>query len=216
MVPSARPARVSTTSGAPALASISKQIDGGLVGANFDGLLQQNRPGVEAFFKQHGGVAGEGVAHGDGPLDGRRAAILGQQRPVQIDAAKPRQSEHPRRNDAAVGDDDDRVGRDGFKLRAKLGVVADLFGLRDGMPAASAACFTGGAVSCWLAAHGAVGLRDHQRDLVAGREQCFERGHGELGVPQKTSFRQFASFVIGFTMCLRSASCESCADSGRA
>ena len=51
---------------------------------------------------------------------------------MQVDAAQPGQRQHPGRNEAPVGDDDDGVGRDGLKLRAKLCVVANLFRLRDG------------------------------------------------------------------------------------
>jgi len=40
-------------------------------------LLKQNGAGVEAFFKKHGGVAGDRIAYGHSPLDGRCAAYLG-------------------------------------------------------------------------------------------------------------------------------------------
>ncbi len=62
---------------------------------------------------------------------GRCAAVARKQRRMQIDAAQPRQREHPGRNQAPVGNDDDRVGSNGFKPCAKLQIVANLFRLRD-------------------------------------------------------------------------------------
>ncbi len=109
-----------------------KQIRGRLFLTDFDCLLLQNWPGVESLFKQHGGVAGEGVAVRNGPLDWCSAAVFWQQRPVQVDAAKPRKCQHPRRNDAAISYNYNRIGLDGFKLGAKLGVRAYFFRLRDG------------------------------------------------------------------------------------
>ena len=109
-----------------------EEFNRGLIGAYFEGLLEKDGAGVEAFFQQHGGVAGDGVAHGYGPLDGRCATVPGQQRAVEIDTAEARESEHPRGDDAAICDDDDGVGRDGFKLGAELDVGADFFGLGDG------------------------------------------------------------------------------------
>jgi hypothetical protein len=64
-----------------------EEIHGGLIASDFDGLLQENGAGVETFFKQHGGVARESIAHGYRPLDGRGTPILGEKRTMQVDAA---------------------------------------------------------------------------------------------------------------------------------
>ena len=56
------------------------------------------------------------------------------------------------------------------------------------MPWASASCLTGGACSSMLAAGGAVGLGEDQRDLVAGGDDGLERGDGELGRAAEDEF----------------------------
>ena len=187
-VPAARPARVSTISGAPALARMSKRSTAVWCGADFDRLLEEDGAGVEALFKEHGGVAGEGVAIGYGPLDGRRATVLWQQRAVQVDAAEPGQSEHPRGDDAAVGYDDDRVGGDGLKLGTELGVVADFFRLSDGEAGGYRGLLDRRGVELLAAAYGAVWLRYDERDFIARREQCLEGGDGEAGCAAEDEF----------------------------
>ena len=149
-----------------------KQLRCGLFRPNLVGLLEQNRPRVEAFFEKHRGVAGECVAHGDGPLDGRGAAILRQQRRVQIDAAQPRQRQHPRRNDAAIGHNHNRVRRDGFECSAKLRVVADLFRLRHRNSGGKGRLLHGRRGELLAAAHGTVGLRNHESDRVSRGERA--------------------------------------------
>src|ERR1035437_1395613 len=173
-----------------ALGQHIEQIRRGLLRRDGQRLLEQNRAGVEALFEQHGGVAGEGIAYGPGPLEGRGAAVPGQQRSVQVYAAQPRQRQHPGRNQASVGDDDDGVRSEGFKLRAKLGVVANLFRLRDRQASGQGGLLDGRSSKLLAATHGPVGLRNNQRNLVARRKQCLQRGHGEAGGPAKNHFRR--------------------------
>ncbi len=104
-----------------------KKIGRGLVRPDFDRLLQQDRPGVEPFFKQHGCIPSESIAHRNRPLDRCGAAIFRQQRGMKVDATQLWQREHPRRNDAAISNDYDCIGFDGFELRAKLRVVLEFF-----------------------------------------------------------------------------------------
>src|SRR5207302_8000847 len=61
----------------------------------------------------------------DLPLDGRRAAIFRQQRRMRVEVAERWQLDHPLRNDAPVGDDDDGAGRELLQLRAKFCIVLD-------------------------------------------------------------------------------------------
>ncbi len=186
-----------------------EEIDGGLIGRDFDGLLEKNGAGVEAFFEKHGGIAGECVAHGHGPLDGRGAAVFGQQRGVQVDAAEAREGEHPGRNDAAVGDHDDGFGSDGLKLGAEFRVAANFFRLGDGQPADCAASLTAGAVSCCERPVGRSGCETARAMSWPAASSACSVGTANWGVPQKTSF-------TAFTTHHRAASCGSCADSGRA
>jgi hypothetical protein len=88
--------------------------------------------GVEAGVDAHRRDAGDRFSASDRPLHGRCAAVLRQQRGVQIDVAERRQVKHPLRNDAAVADHDDRIGLEGAELRAKFVVGFDSVGLRDG------------------------------------------------------------------------------------
>lgn len=108
-----------------------EQVYGSLLRSDRDFLLQQNWSGVEALFEQHRRIARHCFAHRHSPLDRRGATILWQKRAMQVDAAKSWQGQHPRWNDAAVSDNNDRVRRDGLKARTKLRVVANLLGLRD-------------------------------------------------------------------------------------
>ena len=176
---------------------------------NFDGLLEENGAGVEALFKEHGGVAGKSIAHGHRPLDGRGAAVLGQQRRVEVDAAEPWEGQHPGGDDAAIGYDDDGVGGDGLKLGVQCGVVADFFWLRDGEAGCECGLLDRRSGELLAAANGAVGLRDNQRNLMTCREQSFEGGNGEAGgaAEDELQGRRHAA-----TTRPRAASCGSCAD----
>ena len=63
-----------------------KTIEGGLVAVRWEcSVREQHGAGVQAFVDAHGGDAGDRFAVGDGPLDGRGAAIFRQQRAVQVD-----------------------------------------------------------------------------------------------------------------------------------
>ncbi len=192
-----------------ALGQYVEEFRRGLLGPDGKRLLQQDRPGVESFFEQHGGVAGEGFAHGHGPLDRRGAAIARKQRRVQIDAAQPRQREHPGRNDAAISDHDDRIGRDRFKPRAKFLIVANLLRLDRLQGHRPMRRFLPAAPEFFCPAHGPVGLGDDQGDLCPAASSASSVGTAKRGVPQKTSF-------IGPTTRRRAASCGSCAGTARA
>ena len=229
-----------------------EQPRGGLLGADFDRLLEENGAGVEAFLKQHGCVAGEGVAIGHGPLDGRGAAVLGQQRPVQIDAAQPGQRQHPGRKDAPVSHHNNGVGRDGLKLGAELRVAANLLRLCDRQSGGQRRLLHRRSGELLAAAHGPVGLCNHQCHLMARRKHCFKSGDSEAGRAAEDEFHRTpltdasrspssptlsaeengkdgapkqwgrvkeektGCAAIRSTICLRAASCESCAGSGRA
>ncbi len=92
-------------------------VSSGAIGISF---CKQNVSGIESGIDAHGGDAGHAFAAGDGPLNRRRAAILGQQRRVQVEVAQRRQIDHPLRNDATVADDDDCVGRDARQVAREI------------------------------------------------------------------------------------------------
>ena len=128
---------------------------------------------------------------------------------MQVDAAEARQSEHPGRDDAAVGDDDDGLGSDGLKLRAELGIAANFFRLGDGQSGGLRGQLDCGCGELLQAACGAVWLRDYQGDFVACFVQRLERRHGELGSAAEDQFHSSTTRPLA-------ASCGSCAGSGRA
>jgi len=117
--------------GSATLGEQIKELRGGLLGSDGQRLLQQDRPGVEALFEQHRRVAGEDLTHRYGPLNRRGSAITRKKAGVKIDAAESRQREHPRRNQAPICDNNNCVGCDHFKPRAKILVIANLLRLRD-------------------------------------------------------------------------------------
>ncbi len=186
-----------------------EQLHRGQLRSDAEGPLQQDWAGVEAFFQQHGGVAGEDIAVGHGPLNRRGATVAGQQGGVQVDAAQPRQRQHPWRNQTSVGHDNDGVRGKVFQLRAKLLVVSNLFRLHD-----RKACFQRGQLNgrsgeLAISTHGPVGLCDHERDLMFRRAQRFQRLYCKARSPAENQLHLS-------TTCLHAASCESCAGSSRA
>ena len=73
---------------APIVARRRSEGFGGVVGRDWEFLLEEDVAGVESGVDAHGGDAGDGLAVGDGPLDGRGAAIFREQRGVQVDVAE--------------------------------------------------------------------------------------------------------------------------------
>ena len=179
-----------------------KQVHRSRIRTNFDGLLQKNRPRVQALFQQHGRVSREGVAHGNGPLNRRRAAVFWQQRAVQIDAAQPRQHKHPRRNNAPIGHNNNRLRGNGFKLRAELRVISDLFRLRNSQSRGKRRLLHGRCRQLLCSPHGPVRLRDHQCNFMTRRKQRFERRNSKAGSAAKHELHShsFAPLPLAFAL----------------
>ena len=96
------------------------ELFGVFVGVDRRALLGEAGAGVEAGRHLDDAVAGFGFAVEDGPLDRGGAAILGQQRAVQVDAAEAGGGERFGAEDFAVVADDEQVG--GERCDAGLGV----------------------------------------------------------------------------------------------
>ena len=99
---------------------------------------------------------------------------------MEVDAAKPRQGEHPRRNDAAVGDNDDGVRGNRIKAGAKFRVIADFFRLGDGETGGQCCLLDGRRCQFLLAADGAIWLCNDEGNLMSRGEQGFQGRHGKL------------------------------------
>src|SRR5215470_12980943 len=68
-------------------------------------LTKQHFAGVHARVDAHGGIASDGFALRDGPVDGSCATISGEQGSMEIDPAEPRYIEKARWNNLSVSDD---------------------------------------------------------------------------------------------------------------
>ena len=96
MAPAVYGGSVAVSNSAPIAAEAVVQRGGGFIGADGRGAAAQDVPGVQSGRHFHYGDAGFRLVIEDGPLDGRRAAMPGQEGGVDIDAAEPRQIQHRR------------------------------------------------------------------------------------------------------------------------
>src|SRR5690348_16624209 len=161
------------------------KLRGGFVRADFHFDLFEDGAGVDAGVDAHGGEAGFFVAVQNGALNGCGAAILRQERSVEIDPAKARNFEKIPRNNLAVGDDDDGVGREAPEKIAR-GIGANPFGLKDLNPRGQSRFFDRRSSCLAAAAAGAVGLSDYRFDgKIRLGEQALERGNAERGSSAK-------------------------------
>ena len=98
-----------------------KQFAASLLGVNGDFFTVQYIAGIQTLVHLHDGNAGLGVTVQHRPLHRGAAAILRQQRNVQVDAAIVGQFQHGLRQDAAIGHHHDQLrgeGADVFILTA--------------------------------------------------------------------------------------------------
>ena len=79
-----------------------EQLAAGLLRADGDLLATQHVAGVQTFVHLHDGHAGLGITVQHRPLHRSTAAVLRQQRDVQVDATVLRQFQHRLGQDAAV------------------------------------------------------------------------------------------------------------------
>src|SRR5690348_10895928 len=118
-------------------------------------------------------------------LNGRGAAILRQERSVEINPAKARNFEKIPRNNLAVSDDGDGIGREAPEKIAR-GIGANLFGLKDLNPRGQSRVLDRRSGGLAAAAAGAVGLSDYRFDgEIRLGEQALERGNAERGSSAK-------------------------------
>ena len=146
----------------------------GIVGRNRQGLVQQHVARVQPGIHLHDGDAGLAVARLNGAVDGGCATPAGQQRGVDVDAAQPRQVQHPLRQQQAVGGHDHDVG-----LRSKQGSACSLgilwvfaiqpqaAGLGHGQAMRQCSLLDGRSLQLQAAAGGAIGLGQNQWHGIA-------------------------------------------------
>ncbi len=155
---------------------------------------QQHVARVQAGVHLHDGYPGFRVARLDGALDGRGAAPARQQAGVDIQAAAGRQVQHPLRQDQPIGRDHHDIRRDGQQLVARLGgfvgvapVQAQAARLRDRNAGGQRRLLDQAGRELEPAPGRAVGLRQDQRNRMAGRQDGFQRKAGKIGRTSKNN-----------------------------
>lgn len=98
--------------------------------------------GVHFAIKVHGRNAGHGIAVEHRPLDGRGAAVLRQQRAMDIDRPIGRRCEQIIRQNAAIGHNDENIRLQALEICQRR-AVAHLCRLKHRSPAVSAISLTG-------------------------------------------------------------------------
>ena len=167
-----------------------KQFTARLLGVNGDRLHHQDVAGVQPFVQLHDGHAGALVTVEHGPLDGRGAAVFRQQRDVQVDAAVLRHMQQLRRDDAAVGHNDDDVGRQLFdKLIGRA--VPQRAGLVDRKTVLNSQLLNRRRGQDLLAAHGLVAAGKDTADLVPGVQQGSQAFGGDVRSSHKQDAHKF-------------------------
>ena len=120
----------------------------------------------------HEAHAGLGVAGEDRPLDRRRAAPARQQREVQVHEPERERLQQRDRQQLPERDDDAELGA---ARRTSSTISRALSGVRTGKPSSTAARLTGDGSVPGAARPAAIGLRDDERDVVAGFDERAQR-----------------------------------------
>src|SRR5581483_5944224 len=154
------------------------QFDRVFLGADGSLLLQQHVTGIETGVDAHGGDAGDALAVRDGPLNGRGAAILRQQRRVHIDDAVLRQIDDRLRNDLPVAHYHHRVGVQLRQLLYYFG-APNSFRLVGLQAEPQRRFFHGGCGHFTAPALRPVRLRVDGEHFMSAGHQALERGHRE-------------------------------------
>ena len=157
----------------------------GLVGADWTFHPGDHAAGIERLHDAHDRHAGHGIAGDDRAMDRRGAAVLRQQRRVDVDHPEPGDRQHLVGQDPAVGGDDAEVGVPGPEGVQERGVF-HLRGLEDRQSRGDRACFHRRVRHLLAAAARPIGLGDDAGDGVRRRrEQRLERRDRELGRAKK-------------------------------
>ena len=144
----------------------------------------QHLPRIHAFVEKHDGHAAFGFAVFDGVLDGGGAAILRQQRAVDVEAAVFRDVQDSFRQNLTVSDDDDDVRRQAAELFDDV-VTAHGIRLEDG-DAQFQGLFLDRRESHLLAASPLfIGLAVDGSDIIAGLGQFFQGRDGKVRRPHE-------------------------------
>lgn len=143
-------------------------------------FLEDDAARIDILVEEEGRHARLGLAIDDGPVDGSRTTILGQEGRMDIERAEARHIPDDL-GQKAEGHDHLEVGLIGPERLHKLGVL-HLHGLEDGDVVLLGIDLDGRRLEAVLmATHGFVGLRDHGHDQIAILYQSTKGSHGKLG-----------------------------------
>ena len=146
------------------------------VWVNLDGVLECDVSGIQALVHLHDGYAGLTLSVHNGAFDGGGAAVLGEQGGVDVPGAFSGGVEGVGTQDLAVSGD-----YQGVEARDLCGGLGDAGRLADGEAGVVGERGYWGGYFLAAAAFTGVGLRDHQADVVVGRDQASKHGGGEVG-----------------------------------
>ena len=172
-----------------------EQLSAGLLGVDGDLLAGQHIAGVEALVHLHDGDARLGVAIQHGPLHRGAAAVLGQQRDVEVDAAIFRGFQHRLGQDAAIGHHHDELRSQCADVLV-LAAVPQGAGLKDGGAVGQRHLLHRGRGEHLLAAHGLVAPGVDRADVVARLIQGLQAVRRDVGRAHEQNAHQSFSFFL--------------------
>ena len=170
-----------------------EQLTAGLFGVDGHLLADEDIAGVQPFVHLHDGDAGLGIAVQHGPLHRGAAAVLGQQRDVQVDAAVLGRFQHRSRQDAAIGHHHDQFRRKGLNVGV-LAAVPQGAGLEDRGAVLQGHFLDRRRGEHLLAAHRLIPAGIHAADLMPGGIEGFQA----LGCDIRGPHEQNAHYLFPF------------------
>ena len=171
-----------------------EQLAAGLLRADGDFLATQHVAGVQTFVHLHDGHAGFGITVQHRPLHWSTAAVLRQQRDVQVDAAVLRQFQHRLGQDAAVSHHHDQFRGKG----TDVGILA-------AVPQGAGLEYRGAVLQCHFldrrgrehlfAAHRLVAPGVYRADVMPGGIQGFQALGGNVRRAHEQNAHQLFPFA---------------------
>ena len=150
-----------------------------LIRVNGGGPLGNDIPGVQRQSHVHDGHPGLLLSVQDGPVNGGRPPVLGQQGGVHIDAPQPGIGQNLLGQNPAVGRHHDEVGRqldNGLQRRA----VPEFGGLKDRQAVGLGTALHRRGLELHPPVLGFIRLTEHPHHLMSGGHQGLQRGHGKI------------------------------------
>ena len=163
----------------PQLRQPRRQRLGILLGVNIGFQHMQNVPGVQLPGHVHDGHAGLPLAVEDGPVDGSRPPVFGQQGRMNVDGAIGRGVQNVLRQDAAIGRHHDQL-RMQLPHQGQGRAVPHFRGLIHGQPLGQGVFLHRRKGQLMPPVFGAVRLGEHAADLVSVLHQPLQGRHREI------------------------------------